>query len=184
MNILGPLTITFVDEHKYFFTIVDYFSSHVWIFLLKTKSEVQCCIKSFITLVETQFSTTVKCIRSDQGSEFNLHQFYSLKGIEHQVSCVETPQQNGVVERKHQYILNITRTLIFQSNLPKLFWNFAASHAVFLLNRLPNKVLYNKSPYDILHGSCPDLTFIKVFGCEAFASTLAHNRMKLDPPSG
>jgi len=97
------------------------------------------------------------------------------------MSCVETPQQNGVVERKHQNILNITRALIFQSNLPKLFWNFAASHAVFLFNRLPSKVLHNKSPYDILNGSSPDLSFIKVFGCEAFVSTLAHNRTKLDP---
>jgi len=97
------------------------------------------------------------------------------------MSCVETPQKNGVVVRKHQHILNIIRTLIFQSNLPKLFWNFAASHAVFLLNRLPSKVLHNKIPYDILYGSSSDLTFIKVFGCEAFASTLAHNRTKLDP---
>jgi len=96
------------------------------------------------------------------------------------MSCVETPQQNGVVERKRQHILNITRALIFQSNLPILFWNFATSH-VFLLNRLPSKVLHNKSPYDILYNSSPDLTFIKVFGCEAFASTLAHNRTKLDP---
>jgi len=51
----------------------------------------------------------------------------------------------------------------------------------FLLNRLPSKVLHNKSPYDILYGFFPNLAFIKVFGCEAFASTLAHNRTKLDP---
>jgi len=78
------------------------------------------------------------------------------------MSCVETPQQNEVVERKHQHILSITRVLIFQSNLPELFWNFAASHAVFLLNRLPNKILHNKSPYDILYSSSPDFAFIKV----------------------
>jgi len=130
-------------------------------------------------LVETQFSTIVKCIRYDQGPEFNLHGFFSLKGIEHQMSCVETLHQNRVVERKHQHIFNITRALIFQSNLPKLFWNFAVSNGIFLLNRLPNKVLHNKSPYNILYGSSLDLTFIKVFGCEAFASTLTYNRTKL-----
>jgi len=43
------------------------------------------------------------------------------------------------------------------------------------------RFLYYKSPYDILYDSSPDLTFIKVFGCEAFASTLAHNTTKLDP---
>ena len=96
------------------------------------------------------------------------------------MSCVETLQQNRV-ERKYQYILNIIRALIFQSNLSKLFWNFAAFHAVFLLNRLPKRVLYSKSFYDILYDSSPYLTFIKVFGCEAFTSTLAHNRTKLDP---
>jgi len=181
MDIWGPITITYVDGHRYFLTVVNDFSRHTWIFLLKTKSEVQGSIKSYITLVETQFSTTVKCIRSDQGPEFNLHQFYSLKGIEHQMSCVETPQQNGVVERKHKHILNITRAPIFQNNLSKLFWNFVVSHVVFLLNKLPNKVLHNKSPYDILYDTSPDLIFIKVFGCEAFASTLTHNRTKLDP---
>jgi len=51
----------------------------------------------------------------------------------------------------------------------------------FLINRLPSKVFYNKSPYDILYDSSLDLTFLKVFGCEAFASNLAHNRTKLDP---
>jgi len=49
----------------------------------------------------------------------------------------------------------------------------------FLLNRLPNKVLHNKSPYNIWYSSSPDLAFIKVFGCEAFASTLAYNRKNL-----
>jgi len=36
-----------------------------------------------------------------------------------------------VVEKKHQHVLSITRTLIFQSNLSKLFWNLTASHVVF-----------------------------------------------------
>jgi len=38
-----------------------------------------------------------------------------------------------------------------------------------MLNGLPGKVLYNKSPYGILYDSSPDLIFIKVFGWEAFA---------------
>jgi len=38
MDIWGPLAITYVDGHKYFLTVVDDFSRHTWIFLLKTKS--------------------------------------------------------------------------------------------------------------------------------------------------
>jgi len=46
--------------------------------------------------------------------------FLSSKGIVHQTTCVETPKQNGIVERKHQHILNVTCALLFQANLPPL----------------------------------------------------------------
>ena len=110
-----------------------------------------------------------------------MYDFFANKGILHQRSCVETPQQNGVVERKHQHILNVTRALMFQSNLPKHFWNFAVSHAVFLINRLPSKVLNNKTPIELLYNTPPDISIIKIFGCECFASTLSNSRTKLDP---
>ncbi|EOY08554.1 Uncharacterized protein TCM_023112 [Theobroma cacao] len=46
-----------------------------------------------------------KCFRSNNGLEFDLESFYSSKGVIHQNSCVGTPQQNGVVEKKHQTLL-------------------------------------------------------------------------------
>ena len=64
---------------------MDDFSRNTWIFLLKTKSEVQECINFFITWIETQFSTTVKCIRSDQGPEFNCIDFTLSKA--HNIKC-------------------------------------------------------------------------------------------------
>ena len=57
-------------------------------------------------------------IRSDNGPKFIMRQFYDDIGIVHQTTCIETPQQNGIVERKHQHLLNMTRSLLFQSNLP------------------------------------------------------------------
>jgi len=105
--------------------------------------------------------------------------FYASKGILHQTSCVETPQQNARVERKHQHILNITRALFFQSHLPKNFWSYAAIHAVFTMNKVPSPVLNNKSPYFLLHDQNPDLYQLKVFGSLAYASTLQANIIKL-----
>jgi len=54
-------------------------------------------------------------------------------------------------------------------------------HFVFLINRLPSPVIHNKSPYELLYNIAPCLYDIKVFCCLYFASTLEHNRHKLDP---
>ena len=43
--------------------------------------------------------------------------FYANKGIIHQISYVDTPQQNATVERKQQNILNMAKALIFRASL-------------------------------------------------------------------
>ncbi|XP_072056310.1 uncharacterized protein [Arachis hypogaea] len=112
-----------------------------------------------------------------------MESFYSSKGIEHQTSCVETPQQNGVVECKHQHILAVARALLFHSFVPKCFWHYAVQHSIHLINRLPNAFLKNMTLYEALFHSKPDLSKLKVFGCLVFASTLTVGRQKLDPRS-
>ena len=102
----------------------------------------------FITLMEKQFDTKIKAIQSDNGAEFIMKQFYASQGIIHQTSCIETPQQNEIVERKHQHLLNLTRALLFEANLPQIFWSFALSHAALLINCLPTPFLNNISPYE------------------------------------
>ena len=102
----------------------------------------------------------------------------------HQKSCVETPQQNGRVERKHQHILNVGRALLFQSKLPASYWSYAILHAVFLINRIPTHLLQGQSPYYVLHQKLPDINTFKVFGCLCHASSLQSHRTKLQTRAG
>lgn len=47
--------------------------------------------------------------------------FYAKQGILLETTCPHTPQQNGVVERKHRHLLETARALMFEANLPKRF---------------------------------------------------------------
>lgn len=63
-----------------------------WIYLMHSKSQVRLILSSFFTLIETQFSTNIKCIHTDNGIEFHMPQLYVDRGIIHHKSYVETPQ--------------------------------------------------------------------------------------------
>jgi hypothetical protein len=183
MDIWGPLSIPSILGFRYFLTVVDDKSHFTWLYFLKLKSEVSTYVKSFVSMIKTQYNITVKCIRSDNGPEFFLKEFYSEHGIIHQCSCVSTPQQNGIVERKHQHILGTAKALLFQSKLPNIFWAHAVGHAIHIINKLPTPFLSNKSPHQVLHNCLPDIEFLRVFGSLCYAHTLQHNRRKLDSRS-
>ena len=117
------------------------------------KSNAFSLLETFTTLVATLFQATAKMIRSDNGQEFgdkHAIAFYNSKGIIHQTTCVDTPQQNGSVERKHKQLLEIARALMFQSKVPINFWSDCVLIATYLVNRFPNSALGFKTPYEVL----------------------------------
>ncbi|CAH9128381.1 unnamed protein product [Cuscuta epithymum] len=164
---------------RYFLSIVDDFTRGVWVYLMKNKSEVSQKLIKFCNMVETQFEKRVKRIRTDNGVEFQtnlLFEYYERCGIILETSCTDTPQQNGVVERKHRHILEIARALRFQSGLPIDFWGDCVLTAVYIINRLPSPVILNKSPFEVLFGKVPSYEHLRVFGCLVYA----HNNKRND----
>ena len=138
---------------------------------MKNKSEVFSHFQTFVNFVETQFNKKIKTFRTDNGTEFinqNFLNFTKQRGILHQTSCVYTPQQNGISERKNRHLLEMTRTLLFQNNVPNNFWSEAVLTATYLINRLPSAILDFKSPIEILYNKKPNINHLKVFGCTCF----------------
>ncbi|WVZ19287.1 hypothetical protein V8G54_006609 [Vigna mungo] len=181
VDIGGPCSTTSISGYKYVLTIIDDFSRFTWVKLMKHKGETRDHLKNFVNYIETQFHAKLKVIRSDNGPEFFMTKFYLAKGISHQTTCVETPQQNDVAERKHQHIMNVVQPLMFQTNLPTSLWSYAVIHSVHLINRLLTPLLQNQCPYTVFHKQQPDLSHLRVFGCLAYSNTLEHGRTKLSP---
>ncbi|GMJ05358.1 hypothetical protein HRI_004205000 [Hibiscus trionum] len=123
-------------------------------------------------MIKKQFGFDLKVFRSDNAPELRFTDLFSKMGVLHQYSCVETPQQNSIAERKHQHLLVVARALFFQSRVSISFWGECILMATFLINRLPSSALKNKSPYQMLFNEHPDYMNIKTFGCLCFVSAL------------
>jgi hypothetical protein len=151
-DVWGPFSSS-LDDFKYFVTFIDDFSRVTWVYLLKSKCEVFEYFKYFHKLVTTQFSAKIKIVRTDNGSEYmshNMTNYLNSNGILHQTSCVSTPQQNGIAERKNHDLIDKTRAIMLQMNVPKSFWSYGVLTATHLINRLPSRVLDFKCPLEVL----------------------------------
>ena len=107
--------MTSILGYKFYVILVDKFTGFTWLFLLKQKSEVFTVFLHFKALVENQFGSTIKTLRTDGGGEYTSNHFKSFcldNGIQHQLSCPYTPQQNGVAERKHKQIVDSGLSII------------------------------------------------------------------------
>lgn len=62
----------------------------------------------------------------------------------------------------------------------KLSWVEAFSIVVFLINRLPTKILNNRSPWECLFNRPPDYNFLRRFGCVCFPWLRPYNKHKLE----
>ncbi|XP_057991841.1 retrovirus-related Pol polyprotein from transposon RE1 isoform X1 [Hevea brasiliensis] len=104
--------------------------------------------------------------------------------ILHQSSCVDTPSQNGVTERKNWHLLEVTRALLFQMKVPKHFWADAVSTACFLINRMLSSVLNGDIPYTALFFTKSLFPIEpRIFCCTCFVRDVRPQVTKLDPKS-
>ena len=122
-------------------------------------------------------------LRYDNGKEYTskkFNHFCEEAGIEHQLIAPYTPQQNGVIERKNITIFEMTRCFMHEKGLPKEYGAEATNIVVFLLNRLPIKLVDGKTPFEAWYGFKPNMKNLKIFGCLCFTHVPQIKRDKLD----
>src|SRR5262249_16875264 len=152
-DIWGPAHVSNISGSRWFVSFIDDCTRVTWIYLLKQKSDVSLIFPNFYNMMKTQFGVDIKKFRSDNAKDFFNHSlttFFQTKGIIHESSCIYTPQQNGLAERKNGHLLASTRALLLHTNVPKHYWGEALLTATHIINRLPTQVLDWKSPMQVL----------------------------------
>jgi hypothetical protein len=185
-DVWGPAPITSFNGYRYYILFVDDYTRFSWLYLLKNKSDVFSTFKTFKATVEKQLSKQIKFLRTDCGGEYTSNEFNAFcasNGITHHLLCPHTPQQNGIVERKHRHIIECAFTILSHASLPTVHWTYAITTAIHLINRLPTPKLSHKSPWEKLFHKSPDISHLKTFGCICFPLLRPYNSHKLQPRS-
>nr|GEU56232.1 retrotransposon protein, putative, Ty1-copia subclass [Tanacetum cinerariifolium] len=110
---------------------------HTDVYLLKHKHEVFETFKVFQKEVENQLGKTIKSLHSNHRGEYMSQKFLDhLKehGIISHRTPPYTPQNNRVSERRNRTLLDMVRSMMSQTTLPKSFWDYALETAARILN--------------------------------------------------
>jgi hypothetical protein len=162
MDLFRPTQYTSISGNKYGFVIVDDYTRYTWAFSLVDKSDVFATFKSFVKGIHNEFETTIKRVRSDNGSEFKNTRIDEL--------CDDfgkyTPQSNGLVERKNKTLIDRARSMLSEYNVSQSFWAKPINMARYCSNRLYCHPLKEKTPYELLNGRKP--AYFWVFGCKCY----------------
>jgi transposase InsO family protein len=166
IDLFGLTTYTSIGRNKYGFMIMDDFTKYTWMFFLVDKSDVFATFKTFIKRIHNEFETTIKKVRSDNGSEFKNTRVDDLCDefrIRHQILTKYTPQSNGLVERKNRTLIDMAISMLSEYNVSHLFWAKSINMACYYSNRLYCHPMMEKTPYELLNGRKHNIAYFWVF---------------------
>ena len=180
----GPFRVASKAGAKVFVLFIDDFSRMVWCSFLKSKAETTEAFKEFKAITENHSGSKIQRFRCDNGrAEYDNSVFKDIlrqNGISYEPSAPYTQNQNGVSERMNRTILEKARSMLMEARLPESFWAEAVNTAVYLHNRSPTRSLEGKTPYEAWNGTKPDLSNLRVFGCDAYLHVSEEKRTKLE----
>jgi len=184
-DVCGPFDVEGSMQSRYFVTLIDGHSHYMKVKPIKAKDKVVKVLKEWILQSEVETGETVNFLQTDGGGEYigaDFQDWLSNKGIHHKVTNAGTPQENGTAEHLNRTILEMTRSMLLGSNLPKTLWPFVVNYTQEILNRLPTQALTeDKTPYKVYFGKKLLVRHLQTFGCQSFVHVPGDKHGKLDP---
>lgn len=185
-DLCGPMQNVSIGGAKYFLTFLDDHSRKVFVYFIKSKSEVLSKFAEFKKFMENQTGQKIKKFRTDNGGEYvgaSFQKFLKERGIQHQTTNSYCPEQNGRAERLNRTIIERAKCLLFDAGLKNDFWAEAVNMAAYLINHSVNSVLKTQTPEEVWTGKKVDVSKIRIFGTKVMVHVPKQKRKKLDPKS-
>lgn len=184
-DVNGPITPTGRDGKRYFVSFIDDYSRQAVVCVIKNKSDVFDCFRTYVNTMHNQTGKRVKEMRCDNGREYLNRDFYTFakqEGIYIKPGPAYTHQLNGVAERFNRTVMDRARCLMSEAKLNKCYWPECVQTATYLGNRLLTNTVERKSPYEIFYGRKPEVRYLKIFGSKCFVRVPEETRTsKLNP---
>ncbi|CAI7883886.1 unnamed protein product [Closterium sp. NIES-53] len=177
MDVWGPARVTGQGRERYFLLVVDDYTRYTTVFPLHSKGEVSDVLIPWIRKIRLQlrerFGQDLHVLRlhSDRGGEFSsdlLRDFCRGEGITQTFTLPESPQQNGIAERRIGLVMEVARTSMIHAAAPHFLWPFAVRYAAHQLNLWPRVSLPETSPTLRWTRKVGDASVFRVWGSRAF----------------
>jgi hypothetical protein len=180
-DICGPMRVNSIGGSRYFITFIDDKSGWCEIYFIKKKSEAASAFFKYKAMVENQLGKRIKCLRSDNGTEYlcnELESYLEKHGIKHEMTVAYTPEQNGVAERRNRTLVEMARCMMIQSQLSPSFWAEAISTANYLRNRCPSRSINGQTPHKLWTGKDFSVKHFQIFGTKGYRLDKTPNKGK------
>jgi hypothetical protein len=158
------------EEKCYLSTVIDVYSRHLHALLIHSKDQASDHVISYFHSARILTGNDLRHFHTDGGTEYNrAEKVLEMRGTRCTRTPVSTPQRNAIAERKNRTILEMARSLLRHARLPwSRFWREAIETAVYVHNRVTVVEAHGKTIHELYSGNRPDLSALRVFGCDAF----------------
>ncbi|CAI5944490.1 unnamed protein product [Closterium sp. NIES-64] len=186
MDVWGPAPVRGQGHERYFLLVVDDYSRYTSVFPLRSKGAVTEVLIDWIREARLQLRRSfgsdfpVLRLHSDRGGEFSsrlLRDYCRAQGIRQTFTLPDSPQQNGIAERRIGMVMDVARTSMMHAAAPHFLWPFAVRYAAHQLNLHPRVSRPAMSPVLLWTGKVGDASAFRVWGSRAFVRDLSADKL-------
>ncbi|CAI7782925.1 unnamed protein product, partial [Closterium sp. NIES-54] len=152
------------SRERYFLLVVDDYTRYTTVFPLRSKGQ----------------DLPVLRLHYDRGGEFSsnlLRDFCRGEGILQLFTLPDSPQQNGIAERRIGLVMEVARTSMIHAAAPHFLWPFAVRYTAHQLNQWPRVSLPETSPTLRWTGEVGDASVFWVWGSRAFVRDTSADKL-------